>query len=273
MKSRIALILVSLAAFSCATAPKPRTVGSVYVDDGGRGGIPVVFIHGNGGSSAQWAAQLAHLRASGRRAIAIDLPGFGRSAGPANGDVSLAAMAAAIDGTVHAIGVHRFVIVGHSYGGPVVATYAAAHPEKVAGVIYVDAAAAALPLTAEQKQQVIAAIARDKMAVVRAWFAPLLKVSSDAVREQVFASVEKTPAAAFTGALMSLIDYDPKAAVNAYHGPRLALVASDVPNPASFDKVFPDVESVAIAGAGHWLMLDKPDEVNAAIDRFLAKVR
>jgi len=271
------LLCAALAAAICACSVAPHPIalpvdsGSLFVDDGGgRSGVPIVFIHGNGGSSAQWRSQLEHVRRSGRRAIAIDLPGFGRSTAPANGDLSLDAMAAAIDRAVDAIGVNRFAIAGHSYGGAVVAKYAALHPQKVAGVVYVDAAATKLPLTKEQADQLSAAIRADKMRVVRAWFAPMLKPSPESVQKEVFASVENTPADAFLGALMSLTEFDAKALVGAYTGPRLAIAAADIESPASFQLQFPEIRVVKISGAGHWLMLDKPEEVNAALDAFLA---
>lgn len=269
-------LIASILIAACAAAPHPVTLpfagGSLFVNDGGRRGLPVVFIHGNGGSSEQWRAQLAHYRNSGRRAVAIDLPGFGKSRAPANGDVSLDAMAAAIDSAVKAIHLDRFVIVGHSYGGAVVAKYAATHPEKVAGVVYLDAAATAVTLTQQQRDQFTAGLRADKMRVVRVWFAPMLKPSSDRVRDEVFASVERTAIDPFIGALSSLGAYDPKTLVNAYRGPRLAIAAADIESPAAFQKQFPEIEAVRIAGAGHWVMLDKPDEVNSALDAFLRKL-
>jgi len=273
--SLLALTMIVTAA--CAVAPHPVAVpvdgGSLYVDDGGRGGVPIVFIHGNGGSAEQWRAQLDHFRGQGRRAIAIDLPGFGRSSAPANGDLSLGAMATAVDRAVSAIDADRFVIVGHSYGGAVVATYAAAHPEKVAGVVYLDAAATALPLTKEQGDQLGAAVRANKMGVVRTWFAPMLKPSAESVQQQVFASVEKTSTDVFLGALMSLTSYDAKALVDAYTGPRLVIAASDIESPAAFQLQFPNIAAERIGGAGHWLMLDKPAEVNAILDRFVSGIQ
>lgn len=59
--------------------------GILSVDDGGAGGIPVVLLHSFGGSSAQWAAQLEHLRKT-RRAVAFDLRGHGLSDSPDDGD-------------------------------------------------------------------------------------------------------------------------------------------------------------------------------------------
>jgi pimeloyl-ACP methyl ester carboxylesterase len=277
MRAMTVLFTVGLLAACASAPPQPKTVpfdgGSLFVDDGGRSGVPIVFIHGNGGSSQQWRGQLAHFRAKGRRAIAMDLPGFGQSTSPASGDFSLNAMASAIDRVVDALRLPRFVIVGHSYAGAVVATYAAAHPGKVAGVVYLDAAGAGLTLSDAQKEQFTRAIRTNKMPVVRAWFAPMLKGSLPLVQEEVFASVEKTPAEVLIAALTSLIGYDARTTVAAYEGPRLAIAATDIESALSFHKQFPEVRTVSIPGAGHWLMLDKPEEVNAAIEEFVAGIR
>ena len=264
-----------LAAAGCAHNPQAGLIvtpaGPLFVDDGGRGQIPVVFIHGNGGSSAQWREQLHHLRST-RRAIAIDLPGMGKSPAPPNGDYSLNAMAGAIDGAIRLMGLRRFVLVGHSYGGAVVASYAAQHPDRVAGVVYVDAAGAGINLTEQQKSQLLAGLRADPMAVINPWFAPMLKTSSTTVREEVLASAKNTSIEAFTGALFSMEGYDGQRIVNAYRGPRLAIAATDIESPASFHKHFPDIPTTRISGAGHWIMLDKPAELNAALDSFLESI-
>src|SRR3954454_8820822 len=265
----LAVSLMAIAFAACAHVPVSGPVttpnGAVFVDDGGRGGLQVVFIHGNGADSTNWDAQLAHLRTS-RRAVAIDLPGMGRSAPAANGDYSPKANAAAVDAAVSSIGLTRFVVVGHSYGGAVAAAYAAAHREKVAAVIYADSAAS-VPAMSPQMQKFVDALRADRMKVTRMWFAPMLKPSSPAVQERVFATVEKSTVDAFAGALERLAGYDAKAVVNAYPGPKFVIYAADIESPASFRPLFPDLPAEIITGAGHWLMLDKPDEFNAALDK------
>ena len=116
-----------------------RSAGSLRVDDGGSGpGIPILFVHGNGANHNQWRHQLEHLRKT-RRAVAFDLRGMGESDVPRNGDYSVDGMADDVHAVADALHLRRFVIVGHSYGGPVVADYAAKHPERVAGVVFADA--------------------------------------------------------------------------------------------------------------------------------------
>jgi len=86
------------------------TPGGLFIDDRGDGGTPVLFVHSAAGSTELWAAQLDHLRASGRRAIAIDLRGHGRSRPPADGDYSIEGMAGDIEAAADHLGLTRFVL-------------------------------------------------------------------------------------------------------------------------------------------------------------------
>ena len=82
-------------------------------------GVPVVFLHGIFASSEVWTEVCAEL---GRPCIAFDLPGFGGSDLPSAPDVS--AYAEDIAAGVDALGLERFELVGHSFGGAVAARLA-----------------------------------------------------------------------------------------------------------------------------------------------------
>src|SRR5689334_19334701 len=110
--------------------------GQIHVDDGGTGGMPVIFAHSFGGSAEQWAAQLEHLRKN-RRAIAYDLRGHGDSDAPANDDYTIPTQEQDLAAVVEALALERFVLVGHSMGGSTVIAYAGKHPERVAGLMMV----------------------------------------------------------------------------------------------------------------------------------------
>ena len=99
---------------------------SLNVDDGGRGGLPVVFVHSLAGNTGHWSGQLEHLRGD-RRTLAIDLRGHGRSDPARDGDYSVEAMAGDIESVVAALGLRRFVLVGHSMGGSASIEYAGRH--------------------------------------------------------------------------------------------------------------------------------------------------
>jgi pimeloyl-ACP methyl ester carboxylesterase len=260
---RMAAVAVFVAA--CAS-----TGGGLHVDDGGRGTVlPVVFVHGNGASSAQWRAQLDHLRGS-RRTIAYDLRGMGKSPISTQGDYSLGAMVSDLEEVTTRRGLQRFVLVAHSYGGAVAATYAARHPERVAGLVFVDSTGS-VNISEENAAKFEVAVRKNKERVVAGWFAPILKPSSEAVQSAVLASVRDTNTDAFVGVLGGLRSFDMRAALDAYPGPKLAIAAADIEGPASFHMQFPEVPLRKISGAGHWLMLDRPDDLNRALDEFLSE--
>lgn len=92
---------------------------SLRVLEGGEG-PPIVMLHGRGGAATAWATLLPAI-ARKRRAIAVDLPGFGASIG-ARYDGGDAASAIAffvdpIEAWMEAEGLTDAVVMGHSLGG------------------------------------------------------------------------------------------------------------------------------------------------------------
>ena len=106
--------------------------------DAGTGDEPFLLIHGFGSSVAKWLDVLP-LLAEERRTIALDLPGFGVSDAP-RGPYSPAWLAGGVLAFCDAIGVSRAIWTGNSLGGLVAIHAAAARPERVVGLIGVDAA-------------------------------------------------------------------------------------------------------------------------------------
>lgn len=103
-----------------------------YVELGS--GEPVLYVHGNTGSSAWWARAM---EVPGRRCVAPDLPNFGRS-GPLPGPISIEAYAEALAAFIEARGLEGCVAVGHSLGGNVCQALAARRPELLSGLVLVD---------------------------------------------------------------------------------------------------------------------------------------
>lgn len=274
MKQGLAPLLLLL--LSCASTRTLDFVqgpaGRLRIDDGGRGpSLPVVFIHGNGANRGQWSAQLAHLRPS-RRAIAYDLRGMGESEAAANSDYGVPAMVADLEAVTKAAGMERFVLVAHSFGGAVAAGYAAAHPGQVAGVVFVDSAGS-VTMTDQVAQQVATAMRADKTRLVRQWFAAPLAPSTEEVRATVLASVDRTEVTPFLEALLGMRKFDMGAALSAYPGPCVAIAAVAIEQPSSFHKQFSRCPVAPVEKAGHWVMLDRPAEVNRLLDTFLASLR
>lgn len=247
--------------------------GVLYVDDGGRGGLPVVFVHASAGNTAQWAAQLAHLRPH-RRALALDLRGHGRSALPSDGRFSVEAFAEDLGAVVDGLDLRRFVLVGHSMGGAACVAYAGAHPDRVAGLFLVDPASDGRAIPPEVAQGLMGALATDAWAaVVEEYWTPMLAPSRPEVREQVLGQLRATPQAAVRGGLGALLDFDPVTPLRRFEGPRLSIITAFNEEPGSYQRLVPQLPSRKVEGTGHWVQLDAPDAVNGLLDAFLAGVR
>jgi pimeloyl-ACP methyl ester carboxylesterase len=115
-------------------------VGEVFVrtspaspDGSGEQGV---FVHGLGGSATNWTDLMGLLARKDRGApaltgAAIDLPGFGFSPPPADGDYSLDARVAAVISLIEKLGTWPVHLVGNSLGGAISTRIAARRPDLV----------------------------------------------------------------------------------------------------------------------------------------------
>lgn len=106
--------------------------------DVGRGPA-VVLVHGLAASMYSWRYTIVPLEQAGYRVIAYDNRGFGFSDMPAHG-YSNADYVHLLFGVLDSLGVADAVLVGHSMGGAIAADAALARPNRVRGLVLVDAA-------------------------------------------------------------------------------------------------------------------------------------
>lgn len=248
------------------------TADGLYIDDGGEGGTPVLFVHSAAGSTEHWAAQLAHLRATGRRAIAIDLRGHGRSRPAADGDYSIEGMSADIGAAADHLGLTRFVLVGHSMGGAVALAFAGAHPERVAGLLLLDPASDGRTVPAEQAEGMMAGLEKDTYGTTEQYWKPMTEVTPEPARKLLFDGLRRTPKEVVMEPLRALLTFDPVPPLTRYPGPKLTVISRYNETPGSYQNLVPSLPHRKMEGVGHWLHLDAPDETNRLIDDFLSGV-
>ena len=107
-----------------------------YYDVGS--GPALVLIHGIGGDADDWSFCLDALAAS-HRVIALDLLGFGRSDKPLI-DYTIAGFVEVLDRFLRTLNIGRAILVGHSLGGWIAATFALQSPQAFHKLVLVDAA-------------------------------------------------------------------------------------------------------------------------------------
>jgi pimeloyl-ACP methyl ester carboxylesterase len=93
-------------------------------------GPPLVLVHGLAGASANWMAIAPTLAATGRRVLALDLPGHGLTR-PAGRDSSVDGLVEVVRRFVDEVAGGPSVLVGNSLGGLLCLEQAARHPDSV----------------------------------------------------------------------------------------------------------------------------------------------
>jgi pimeloyl-ACP methyl ester carboxylesterase len=101
---------------------------------------PVVLLHGVGSGAALWVLNLASI-ASQRAVYALDMLGFGRSSRVMfSSDPAVAEMefVESLESWRKAMGLARFILVGHCFGGYIATSYAIRYPDRVRHLVLVD---------------------------------------------------------------------------------------------------------------------------------------
>ena len=121
----------------------------------------LVLVHGFGDSAETWSLVLPRLR-GGRRVLAPDLAGFGRTPIPPAG-MSFSILGEYLGWFLDAVGAGKIALLGNSLGGAVAIRYAAEHPERVDHLFLLDSAglhgeatvAAVQPKSREEARQMV----------------------------------------------------------------------------------------------------------------------
>ncbi len=242
-----------------------------------------VFIHGAQNDHSVWALQTRYFAHHGYSVLAVDLPGHGRSDGPAL--TSVEAMADWLNALLDAAGVTRAILIGHSMGSLIALESAARQPARVAGVALVSTAypmkvsTALLDAAREREPAAIdmvniwshSSIAQKPSAPAPGFYVP------GGSRRLMQRISQRNPAQVF------FTDFS---ACNAYaHGEEAAatlaaaacatlflLGQKDVMTPAraaaALQAQLPHAQVVKLADCGHALMAEQPDRVLEALFRF-----
>ncbi len=104
---------------------------------GPAGGAPVVLLHGGSGSWTHWLRNIDALAAAGHAVLVPDLPGFGDSAAPPDGQDADVLPGWLEQGLQRLIGNVPVALVGFSFGALVAGLWSQAQPARVARLVLV----------------------------------------------------------------------------------------------------------------------------------------
>jgi len=237
----------------------------------------VLFLHGAANDHSVWALQSRYFAFHGRNALAVDLPGHGRSGGQALSKIEDLADWAV--GVLDAAGIRQAVLVGHSMGSLIALEAAARHPLRVARIALVGIAVpmpVSEPLLAASKAndhaayEMINVYAHSGGAQVGGNRVPGLWMMGNNMR-LMERSAPGVLHADFLACNSYTAGFDAAAKVNC--PALLVLGRRDQMTPIKAGKDIAarlrTVTTVALDGTGHALMAERPDEVLDALIGFL----
>ena len=248
----------------------------VYYVVEGKGDKAIVLVHCWSGNLGFWDEQ-ASVLAKQTRVVRLDLPGHGQSDKPYV-DYTMDYFAGAVLAVMREAKVEKATLVGHSMGAPVICRVYKQAPERVAALVSVDGTLRKLKMPSEQLEPFLATFrAPDYKEKARAFFATMFPVpGTEQVRDRVLNEMFETPQYVAAGAMEAMFkpdepDWDP-------HHVNAPVIVMNAPNPMWNDEYKEYVKSLsdkteyrAFEGVGHWLMLEKPAEFNAALLEMLGK--
>jgi branched-chain amino acid transport system permease protein len=238
-------------------------------------GEPVVWIHGNTGSS-RWFERVMDI--PGYRHLAPDLPNFGRSA-PLDGTPDIAAYAEAVHAFMGALGVGKAIIVGHSLGGAVAMALATAHPKLAKALILVDSSAPTGLKTPETHYPVLEMMRTNKALLTQAFRGGVMPTMKDEGFFQALVDDAMLMAApAWSGNARALERFDCLAACRKFSAPVLvvrgekdAIITEAMARETA--AAFPTARLELLDGVGHAVLVEDPERFKKLFAEFAASIR
>ncbi len=234
----------------------------------GEGPKTLLLVHGWTCDETTWTEQVEQL-SQAYRVLTLDLPGHGQSGHPSDGQFSIELFARAIEMVRAEANAKRVALVGHSLGTQMVLRYTRMHPERVVALVFVEGVIrqpkllelAAKQLRRPNGRQVFETIIRTTL---------FSATTTEAVREHVLSMMLGTPASTVVGVVDAMLEPD------SWNGDTLDLPLLGVYQRKSRFADYEELKSrfsalayVELADAGHFPMMEKPQEFNQLLDAFL----
>lgn len=230
---------------------------------------PLILIHGAGGDSRHFPPEIRRLR--GKRVLAPDLPGHGKSSGA--GMQSIPAYAAVLLEWLDRLEIPKVIAAGHSMGGGIVQALALHHPERLKGIILVGSGARlrVAPQILENAAQ--EATYPQTIAVVTEWY--YSPAAPPRMRELAARRLAEVRPSVVYGDYLACNQFDVMEQIAQITLPTLVLCgADDVLTPPKYSHYLASkIRGAAlqiIPQAGHMVMVEQPQQVAAAMQDFIA---
>lgn len=238
----------------------------------GKGEPTLVLVHGWSCDSRYWRFQIPHFSKK-YRVIVIDLAGHGHS-GTSRQNYTMASFGEDLQAVTEATGSKRVILIGHSMGGSVIAEAARLMPERAIGLIGVDTLDnIEYQMTREELKNMIAPMENNFPAGSRQFVNGMIYPDTDPkLREWILSDISAAPSAVALSAMNGMLSqYVSGEAAKIFEQIRVPVITVGgdlwpVNYEANRRHIF-SFDAIILKKADHFLMLDRPKEFNAALNK------
>jgi pimeloyl-ACP methyl ester carboxylesterase len=264
---------------------KSKDDAKIYYETlGNEKSYPVILIHPIGGNINIWEHEISFILKKGFKIIVYEIRGHNRSSIGNNKNFTMHDLVYDLQILLDNLKIRKSALIGHSIGGAIASIYAKEHPEKVDAIIFINSASKRIPDEDREKHFTTREIATTKgMVALAEWImkdnVETKKTFRDLNKWNYFKDVfTRTSVEGFVAATEALYTMpDGKDDIT------LALKDADIQLfgiVGNEDKVFVQLmkemkkdilrfEIKVIEGCDHWLIVENPDELNKALEKFL----
>ncbi len=238
----------------------------------GRGEPTLVFVHGWSCDARYWREQVP-VFSKQHRVVVIDLAGHGHS-GMNRTKYTMAAFGEDVRSVAEATGSRNVILIGHSMGGSVIAEAARLMPDRVIGLIGVDTLRnIEYRLTPGELKRLIAPLEKDFAAGSRQFVEKIISPKTDRqLRDWILSDMSAAPPAVAVSAFHEMMtQYVTGDAAKIFEQVRIpvVLVNGDM-RPIDYEanrRHMFSLDAIVLTNADHFLMMDRPEDFNPALDK------
>jgi pimeloyl-ACP methyl ester carboxylesterase len=276
------LILCLVFGTALAQADLPHIVTSkdgtlISYESYGSGEPTLVFVHGWSCDARYWRAQVPHFSKK-NRVVILDLAGHGHS-GATRSQYTMKAFGEDVRAVTEASGSRSVILIGHSMGGSVIAEATRLMPNKVLGLIGVDTLEnIEYRMTREEFNQMISPLEKDFQTGSRQFVKEMISPRSDPrVREWILSDMSAaSPTVALSAMKEMMSQYITGEAAKIFDEIRIPVITvkGDL-WPVNYEanrRHMLSFEAIILKDADHFLMLDRPEEFNKALQSAINKI-
>jgi pimeloyl-ACP methyl ester carboxylesterase len=285
----LAILLAVTAIFTVSCSPKKPygKICCVQSFDGetitynvyGSGDVTLVFVHGWSCDSRYWREQVP-IFAKEYQVVTMDLAGHGNSS-MGRKIYSVESFAQDVKAVIEAVNANKVIVIGHSFGGEIVATAASMEQNKVVGIIGVDTLQNVEEWYSREEAGKLIGIdgfKKDFKASVKTFVEQMMGKGIDPELEKwIIDDMSSAPPNIAISALEeytgTIADKKMISVFKEVKTPVRCINADLWPTKPEANRQYMQSFDVSIMkGAGHFLMLERPDEFNKLLNRSIKEI-